>query len=187
MGGLRKKMPITFFAMLVSTLSLCGFPLFSGFLSKDSIVAGTLGYYHNFHGLSVIIPILIILSALLTSFYMFRLIFLVFFGEARDKSIFSHIKESSIFITLPLILLSLLSFASVFNFPSINPLSTHGWFENLILTETPYLTLGYDMFAISDGIHHAHGQAMIFSLSMAIMGFLLAFVKYFLRIPETKL
>ena len=93
MGGLRNKMPLTFSAMLISTMSLCGFPLFSGFLSKDSIVAGSISYYENFHGLTFIIPALIILSAALTTFYMFRLIFLVFFGEARDQSIYSNIKD----------------------------------------------------------------------------------------------
>ena len=75
MGGLKNKLPITFVTMLISTLSLCGFPFFSGFLSKDSIVAASLAYYHQFHGLSIIIPIFIIFSAFLTSFYMFRLIF----------------------------------------------------------------------------------------------------------------
>ena len=182
MGGLRNKMPITYYAMLLSTLSLCGFPLFSGFLSKDSIVSAALSYYHHFHGITIVIPILIIASALLTSFYMFRLIFLVFFGENREKSIFNHIKESSYKITLPLIVLSVLSLANVFNFPNINPISAHGWFENLILSESPYFTLGYDMQEVYDGIHHSHKEAMVYSLIMAFLGLFIAYMKYYRKV-----
>ena len=181
MGGLRKKMPVTFVAMLISTMSLCGFPLFSGFLSKDSIVAGSISYYENFHGLTFIIPALIILSAALTTFYMFRLIFLVFFGESRDQSIYDHIKECSYFITSPLILLSVLSFAFVFTLPNVNPIDYHGWFYNMMSKTTPYQTLGFDMYAVAEGMHHAHYTAMFFSICAAILGFLLAFVKYYLR------
>jgi NADH-quinone oxidoreductase subunit L len=181
MGGLRSKMPITFFAMLISTLSLCGVPLFSGFLSKDSIVAGAISYYNSFHGLTFIIPLFIILSAALTAFYMFRLIFLVFFGESREISIYSHIKESSYYITAPLILLSLLSFAFIFTFPSFNPLDSHGWFYSMLSTVTPFQTLGYDMYKVESGIHHAHTSAMIISITVAFIGFLLAYFKYYLK------
>jgi len=181
MGGMRKKMPITFFAMLISTMSLCGFPLFSGFLSKDSIVAGTIAYYESFHGLTFIIPLLIIFSALLTTFYMFRLIFLVFFGESREESIYSHIKESSFYITSPLVLLSLLSFGFIFTFPNLNPIDYHGWFYDMMSKTTPYQTLGFDMYQVEKGMHHAHYIAMILSISAALIGFLLAFIKYYLK------
>ena len=181
MGGLRSKMPITFFAMLISTMSLCGFPLFSGFLSKDSIVAGTIAYYESFHGLTFIIPLFIILSAGLTAFYMFRLMFLVFFGESREGSINSHIKESSFYITAPIILLALLSFAFIFTFPNFNPLDSHGWFYNMLSIATPYQTLGYDMYQIESGIHHAHYSAIVLSITVAFIGFLLAFLKYYLK------
>ena len=181
MGGLRNKMPITFIAMLISTMSLCGFPLFSGFLSKDSIVAGAISYYQSFQGLTFIIPLFIIVSACLTTFYMFRLIFLVFFGENRQKSIYTHIKECSHNITIPLILLSILSFAFVFTLPSINPIDYHGWFYNMVYKTTPYQTLGFDMYAVADGIHHAHYTAMFFSILAAFIGFVIAYIKYFLK------
>ena len=48
MGGLMNKMPITFYSMLIATLAISGVPLFSGFLSKDAILAGTLSYYHYY-------------------------------------------------------------------------------------------------------------------------------------------
>ena len=178
MGGLMSKLPITFTAMLISTLSLCGFPLFSGFLSKDSIIAGTIAYSHQFHGFSVVIPVLIIFSAFLTSFYMFRLIFLTFFGEAVDKSIYDHIEESSWFIKGPLVLLAFLSLANVFTFPSLNPFNLHGWFVGII--SIPDSVIGYDMHLISENIHHAHPQAMLFSIIVALFGFIVAFIRYYL-------
>ena len=179
MGGLKDKLPITFYAMLISTLSLCGFPLFSGFLSKDSIVAGSLAYYHQFHGLSIIIPILIIFSALLTSFYMFRLIFLTFFGKPKDKSIYDHVEESSWLIKFPLILLAFLSLANIFTFPNLNPFDYHGWFSTIV--SIPTTVIGYDMSLIKENIHHAHYQAMLFSILVAFGGLMLAFIRYYLN------
>ena len=179
MGGLKNKLPVTFAAMLIATLSLCGFPLFSGFLSKDSIVAGSLAYYHQFHGLSVIIPILIIFSAFLTSFYMFRLIFLTFFGEPKDKSIYDHIEESSWLIKFPLVLLAFLSLANVFTFPNLNPFDYHGWFSTII--SIPSTVIGYDMSLVKENIHHVHYQAMLFSISVAFLGFGIAFTRYYLN------
>ena len=179
MGGLKDKLPITFYAMLISTLSLCGFPLFSGFLSKDSIVAGSLAYYHQFHGLSIIIPILIIFSALLTSFYMFRLIFLTFFGKPKDKSIYDHVEESSWLIKFPLVLLAFLSLANIFTFPNLNPFDYHGWFSTIV--SIPTTVIGYDMSLIKENIHHAHYQAMLFSILVAFGGLILAFIRYYLN------
>ncbi len=179
MGGLKDKLPITFYAMLISTLSLCGFPLFSGFLSKDSIVAGSLAYYHQFHGLSIIIPILIIFSALLTSFYMFRLIFLTFFGKPKDKSIYNHVEESSWLIKFPLVLLAFLSLANIFTFPNLNPFDYHGWFSTII--SIPTTVIGYDMSLIKENIHHAHYQAMLLSILVAFGGLILAFIRYYLN------
>tara|TARA_B110000116_G_C16786557_1_gene561221 strand:- start:547 stop:2625 length:2079 start_codon:yes stop_codon:yes gene_type:complete len=179
MGGLKNKLPITFIAMLISTLSLCGFPFFSGFLSKDSIVAGSIAYYHQFHGLSIIIPVFIIFSAFLTSFYMFRLIFLTFFGKPKDNSIYSHIEESSWLIKAPLVLLAFLSLANVFTFPNLNPFDLHGWFSAIIIS--PDIVLGYDMHLIKENIHHAHKEATIFSILVAILGFIVAFIRYYLN------
>lgn len=88
MGGLRKKMPITFACMLVCTLAIAGIPLFSGFYSKDKIIqAGVLKILdaHTFDGWSLYATIALPLAAALTAFYMFRLIFLTFFGEYRGN------------------------------------------------------------------------------------------------------
>lgn len=91
MGGLRKKMPITFVCMLVCTLAIAGVPLFSGFYSKDKIIqAGFLRVLdrEHFDGWSLYALLALCSAAALTAFYMFRLIFLTFFGEYRG-----HAKE----------------------------------------------------------------------------------------------
>ncbi len=88
MGGLRRKMPITFACTLVCTLAIAGVPLFSGFYSKDKIIqAGWLNVLDSAHfgGASLYALIALSLAALLTAFYMFRLIFLTFFGEYRGN------------------------------------------------------------------------------------------------------
>ncbi len=77
MGGLLKKMPFTFAAMLTGTLAIIGFPLFSGFYSKDAIIYGALEHGH---------PILFLAGALtagITAYYMFRMLFVTFFGPER--------------------------------------------------------------------------------------------------------
>jgi NADH-quinone oxidoreductase subunit L len=89
MGGLRKSMPITFATTLACTLAIAGIPLFSGFYSKDKIIqAGWMRLLDptQFDGWSLYALLALSIAALLTAFYMFRLVFLTFFGEYRgDK------------------------------------------------------------------------------------------------------
>ena len=120
MGGLKDKMPITHATMLVSTFAIAGVPFFSGFLSKDGILAGTLSYYHTHHGWTILLPLAGFGAAMITAFYMFRLIFKTFYGEAKKPEIFKHIHESPKPMTIPLILLSVLSLAFVFTLKLIH-------------------------------------------------------------------
>jgi len=86
MGGLRTKMPVTFACMTICTLAIAGFPLFSGFYSKDQILlAGWVGVMDikHFGGTSLFALVALALAAMMTAFYMFRLIFMTFFGEYR--------------------------------------------------------------------------------------------------------
>jgi NADH-quinone oxidoreductase subunit L len=101
MGGLKKKMPITFWTFLLGTLALCGVPPFSGFYSKDAILAAALNPHHPRIGLFV----LAVLVAVLTTFYMFRLIFVAFLGAPRSDAA-GHAHESPRVMTLPLIALA---------------------------------------------------------------------------------
>jgi NADH-quinone oxidoreductase subunit L len=103
MGGLRKYIPLTFLTFLVGVLAISGIPPFAGFFSKDEILAKA--FEHN-----QAIWLLAVIASLLTSLYMFRLLFLTFFGTVRaSSSTMSHIHESPKVMTVPLIILALLS------------------------------------------------------------------------------
>ena len=82
MGGFKDKMPITYWAMLISTLAISGVPLFSGFLSKDAILAGTLSFASHHPG-HFLLPVFGFGAAAITAFYMFRLIFMTFHGKSK--------------------------------------------------------------------------------------------------------
>ncbi|MFC1731697.1 NADH-quinone oxidoreductase subunit L [candidate division KSB1 bacterium] len=106
MGGLRKHMPTTYFCILTATLTIAGMPLFSGFFSKDEILwfafaspRGGLGFW-----------LIGALAAGITAFYMFRLLFMTFFGETQlTQGEERHMRESPKNITIPLIILAVLS------------------------------------------------------------------------------
>ena len=108
MGGLRKKMPVTFATFLIATLALTGLPPFSGYFTKDSIIASAiqLGGQNSSH---ILLPVFAIAAACLTSFYMFRLIILTFFGKPRDEHKHAHAHESPWVMALPLVILAALS------------------------------------------------------------------------------
>lgn len=111
MGGLRKKMPLTYWTFLAATLAISGIPPFSGFFSKDLILNKV--FEHN-----IALYILALGGALLTCFYMFRLLFLVFFGNQRIAGADPH--ESPKVMTIPLVVLSVLSvFGGFLNIPSL--------------------------------------------------------------------
>jgi len=108
-GGLRKKMPYTFWAMMIGTLAITGvgIPLthygFAGFLSKDAVIesayAGTTGGYGFW---------MLIIAALFTSFYSWRLMFMTFFGSARgQKHTHEHAHESPLVMLMPLAILAI--------------------------------------------------------------------------------
>lgn len=110
MGGLRKKLPYTFFAMLCCSLAIAGIPFFSGFVSKDRILGDALywGFMAGQSPLLAIVPILGFAGALLTAFYMFRMMFLTFFGKPRDQHIYDHAHKEHLSITsnVPLLILT---------------------------------------------------------------------------------
>jgi NADH-quinone oxidoreductase subunit L len=102
MGGLRKKIPVTFWTMFMATLAIAGAPGFSGFFSKDEIL-------NEAQRVSPVLWALGVLTAGLTSFYMFRLLFLTFFGTERYDEHQVHVHESPKNMTIPLIVLAILS------------------------------------------------------------------------------
>jgi NADH-quinone oxidoreductase subunit L len=111
MGGLRKLMPITFVTFLIASLANAGiFPL-AGFWSKDEIIVGS--WASNYHPLlGNLLAIVAVAAAFLTAYYMFRLVFLTFFGKPRYDESHVHPHESGWVMTVPLIILAF--FAIVF-------------------------------------------------------------------------
>jgi NADH-quinone oxidoreductase subunit L len=103
MGGLRKKLPITFWTMTVAVFTIAGFPPMAAFFSKDAILYAA--YLQGING--KILYFVGLLTALLTAFYMFRLWYLTFMGESRSENVPAH--ESPWSMRGPLVILALLS------------------------------------------------------------------------------
>ena len=111
MGGLKSRMPVTFLTFFAATLAISGIPPFSGFFSKDLILTKAFEQNPLIYGLALA-------GALLTCFYMFRLFFLVFYGDQRLAN--AHPHESPKVMTIPLIILGILSvFGGLLNIPSL--------------------------------------------------------------------
>src|SRR5204863_6011056 len=103
MGGLKKKLPVTFFVFLIGVLAISGVPPFAGFFSKDEILAKA-------HIQSNFLFTLLSITSVITAVYMFRLFFLTFFGMFRGTHEQEHhLHESPKVMTLPLIVLAILS------------------------------------------------------------------------------
>ncbi|MCX7835232.1 MAG: NADH-quinone oxidoreductase subunit L [bacterium] len=135
MGGMKKKMPITFWTMFIATIAISGVPFTSGFLSKDAILGGTLAYAMEHGGISWILVFFGFVTAGMTAFYMFRILFKTFYGEFRSGPKAEEVlHESPKTMTIPLILLAVLSFYLWFTLPNVNPFSTHGWYESYTIT-----------------------------------------------------
>ena len=211
MGGLRRKMPITFITMLIATLSISGVPfVFSGFWSKDKILAGVLGRAMEWNSIHHYILFgIALLAACITAFYMFRLIFMTFFGEPRNQEMHNMAHESPWVMTAPLIILAVLSFPFVnlwFNKDYVEaPEQPHLHAPQHAYvspdTETGDANFGFSFFGVSDAqaadeeggkngekadaayyIHkRAHNIAMALSIIVAGLGILLSWLFYHRR------
>lgn len=106
MGGLGKKMKVTYWTFLLSTIAIAGVPLFSAFFSKDEILWWAFGSTRG----SWLLWLVGAIAAGMTAFYMFRCVSMTFWGEQRtDARVKDHIHESPWVITLPLVILALLA------------------------------------------------------------------------------
>lgn len=126
MGGLRKKIPVTHFTFLIGTLAISGFPLLSGFYSKDEIIAASFE-----HGTGIYV--LLMISAAMTAIYMFRLYFVTFHGSFRGtEEQAHHLHEGPASMTLPLVILAVLSiFGGLLNLPGIFLHDQAHWMDHL--------------------------------------------------------
>lgn len=169
MGGLKKHMPITHATFLVGCLAIAGIPFFSGFFSKDEILAFAFDQQ----------PVLWIIAAItagLTAFYMFRLYFLTFRGTFRGTHEQEHhLHESPPSMTIPLVVLAVLAtFAGFLGLPHV--------FGHHILEH--FLNVNGNVLSLS---HTAEIALMFVSVAIAAFGILIAYYLYVKRnlVPES--
>ncbi|MGE3316877.1 MAG: NADH-quinone oxidoreductase subunit L [Planctomycetaceae bacterium] len=196
MGGLLKKMPITGYAMLVGVIAISGLAIpgvtvpiigqvaFSGYHSKDAIVATALAYMgqNPSHFLLFWVPLI---TAGITAFYMFRLWFYTFYGTPRDKELYDHVHESPWVMTGPLIVLS---FFAAF----VAAWGESGVLYKLLIHSEPAgvaagaasgsLAAATILFPSHDAIHAVHSTAGMWALVVASIGTVLAFLLYGIRV-----
>ena len=150
MGGLRKKMPITYWTSLVGTLALIGFPGFAGFYSKDMIIEAV---HFSQLPFSDWVYVAVVIGVFITAFYSLRMFFLVFHGESRmDEHTASHVKESSISITLPLVALAIPP--ALIGYLTIDPMLFNGWLDNAITVAANHTS----MASLEANFHGANGM-----------------------------
>ena len=169
MGGLYKLIPFTWIVMLIGTLGLTGAPLLSGYYSKDGIieaafVSQTEGHFYAFY--------LLVFSALLTSFYSWRLIFLTFNGKSNiSTEIFSKIHESPKVMLFPLIVLSILTIFSGIYF--VDYFMSHDyqflWQTAIYLSESNH---------VIESIHYVPKWVKYSPLVMMVLGLITAIIFY---------
>ncbi|MFK9091535.1 NADH-quinone oxidoreductase subunit L [Bacillus salipaludis] len=160
MGGLWKKLKLTGPLFLIGTLAISGVPLLSGFFSKDEILIAA------WEGGHPVLFLLALIAAFMTAFYMFRLFFMVFTGEARGNQ--KHVHESPSNMTFPMILLGVLAIiAGYVNTP---------WFGSL---------LGDWLVDGNPALGHGHVEGpvwiMIAATVVSLFGIYLAYMMYYKR------
>ncbi len=207
MGGLRKKMPITAYTMLVGVIAICGLAIpgtaiaFSGYHSKDAIIATSLAYMdaNSVHFLLFLVPLV---TAGMTAFYMFRLWFYTFAGEPRDQELYDHVHESPWVMTAPLVVLAVFAAGCAFG-------GEDGKLYRLISGSEPPHVAGGTVSVAAAGAeqirmpsrHHIHGEvtaegipivdssdlsphdkAGMYALIAAVTGTLVAYIFYGARV-----
>ncbi|WP_066176215.1 NADH-quinone oxidoreductase subunit L [Bacillus marinisedimentorum] len=157
MGGLWKKLKLTAPLFLIGTLAISGFPLFSGFFSKEEILVAVWADERYF------LFWIAVIAAFFTAFYMFRLFFMVFTGEPRGEQ--KEVHESPGFMTFPMIILGILAVVAGFvNTP---------WFGTFL---GDWLLEGNA--ALGEGHHEAPGWIMIVATLVSFAGIFLAWLMY---------
>lgn len=164
MGGLKDKMPITYKTMLIGALALSGFPLLSGFFSKDEILFSALA-----HGQTGIWCVGVLVAAM-TAYYTFRMFFVVFHGKPRDQHAYDHAKESPRIMTVPLIILAVGAVAAGWlNMPRLfgGTLEVSHWLAPSLVEHHPHVSFWVDIIAV------------LGSVAAVAVGMGIAYIKFF--------
>ena len=166
MGGLKKYMPITHITFLLACLAISGIPPFSGFFSKDEILAAA--FEHN-----IIFWIIGVFTAGLTAFYMFRLYATTFQGTFRGTpEQENHLHESPSAITIPLIILAILSVVGGFmGIPEVFAADSH-WLEHFL---SPLIAKTEPIHPLT---HATEYMLMGASVAIALIAILIAWTRY---------
>jgi NADH-quinone oxidoreductase subunit L len=170
MGGLKAKIPFTYWMMVIGTLALTGFPLTAGYFSKDAIIEAA---YAGHNPMAVYAFLCTIVAAALTSFYSWRLVFKTFHGRPHDQHHFEQAHESPVTMLIPLGVLAAGSILAGLPFKDV--FAGHGVEE--------FFRESLKMGHIIDEMHHVPlSIAMLPTLMMAI-GFVIAWI-FYIRRPD---
>jgi len=168
MGGLKGKLKITFITMFIGTLAISGIPPFAGFFSKDEILAHVFAHSETMYVIGVI-------TAMFTSFYMFRMLYLTFYGKFRGTAEQEHhLHESPSTMTIPLIVLAVLSIVGGFiGIPEV--LGGHHWLEHFL---APVFEPSAKWLPDAHLSSSTEMTLMIASVAGAVLALIYAYVRY---------
>ncbi len=172
MGGLKNKMKITFITFFIGSLAISGIPPLSGFFSKDLII------FETFKVFGIPFMALTLLTAGLTAFYIFRLVVLTFYGYPRYEKNDIHPHESSLIMTIPLIILAVLSvFGGFIGLPEFTgaPAYLKEWLEPVFQKSTLILA---SIKPVSEPSFSVELTLLIISVLVASLSIIFAFIRY---------
>jgi NADH-quinone oxidoreductase subunit L len=173
MGGLKDKLPFTYWTMLIGTLALTGFPLTAGYFSKDAIIEAA---YAGHNPMAFYAFCSTVVAAALTAFYSWRLMFMTFHGSPHDRHHYEAARESPLVMTIPL---GFLAAGSIFSgLPFQELFVGHGvadFFRDSI-------TFGPHNHVLEE-MHHAPYLVAVLPTLMMALGFVIAW-QFYIRRPE---
>ena len=173
MGGLKDKIPFTYWTMVIGTLALTGFPLTAGYFSKDAIIEAA---YVSTNPMALYAFGMTVIAAALTAFYSWRLIFLTFHGSPHDRHHYEEARESPMVMLIPL---GFLAVGAIFaGYPFKELFVGHGVAEFF----RDSLKFGPNNHILED-IHHIPYLASIAPTVMMAIGFVIAW-EFYIRRPE---
>jgi NADH-quinone oxidoreductase subunit L len=173
MGGLKDKIPFTYWTMMIGTLALTGFPLTAGYFSKDAIIEAA---YVGHNPMALYAYVLTVVAAALTAFYSWRLIFMTFHGSPHDRHHYEQAHESPLVMLIPLGFLAAGSILAGFPFRDV--FVGHGVAE--FFRES--LKFGANNHVLED-MHHIPDVIAFLPTAMMALGFVIAWI-FYIRRPE---
>jgi len=173
MGGLKDKIPFTYWTMVIGTLALTGFPLTAGYFSKDAIIEAA---YVSTNPMAFYAFLTTVIAAGLTGFYSWRLIFLTFHGSPYDRHHYDQARESPLVVLIPLGFLAAGSIVSGYPFKEV--------FAGSNVTEFFRDSLRFvDGNDILEALHHVPYAIALLPTLMMALGFAVAW-EFYIRRPE---